>query len=450
MDEHELLVRHLVGWAEGKKRLVDPDLVSRALALRWRHDELEAGAWPPGSVERLLLTTWPAYGDDVADPDSLVESLDTLWRFLRATGRMRAHSVSPAQLRAEARRAARQMHEALEDPARHSAGRVLQDFGRSIGITLDGVEDTDELQARLDRIQGAWNALPQAERVRLMPDPSPKSYTGQRFTSMVQHARTPQELDEGADPLPLRGDPQLAADDARGARFVRSCLELATWVGEGREVTSIGVLRPAIGRDAYRHLDLWTWERELDRFPGIESRARDSEVDSLMAEAALNSWTSAGDCLPLDRLWYSVVYAGIVEVSGRTAHTSAVVPESDREWLRLAFGLILGMCVRLGPHAIEPVVRALDFLMGEEEDEVPIQTLREWWLSGAPRSWSVDAEFMHELWRDRLDRAMFHFDDTGLWQRDETTVRLTDLGREFGPVLVNAADTGLLSDDPEP
>ena len=173
-SDHEILVHHARVWAESKGRALDADALGEVLELRRAYDEYADGDWPPGSAERLLLVTWPGYGPPPPDQDTLQQTLDTFWGFLRATGRLRAGSASPAELRREARRALPRMATAYSDPALHSQGRVLADFGREIGVELDGAADVADLQERLAEVQGAWNALPTEERLRRMPDPSPK------------------------------------------------------------------------------------------------------------------------------------------------------------------------------------------------------------------------------------------------------------------------------------
>ena len=187
MSDHELLLRHAESWASTKRRPFDRPLVETVLDLRHHHDAAPATQWPPGSVERVLLTLWPAYGPaDAPEAETLSAALDTYFRFLRVTGRLASGSAQPAQLTKEARRAARNMADAIADPSRHSQGRVLADFGREIGIDLDDAGSVEELQGRLGRVQDAWNALPVEERRRRMPDPSAKGLVGQAMTGSLQ------------------------------------------------------------------------------------------------------------------------------------------------------------------------------------------------------------------------------------------------------------------------
>jgi hypothetical protein len=442
MDEHDLLVRHLADWASKKKRSFDRELVSEALELRWQHDELAAGDWPSGSAERLLLVTWPAYGQRVEDPEALVTALDTLWRFLRATGRMRSGSAAPTELRAEARRASAGMAAAFDDPSSRSIGSVLLDFGRERGIDLDGAEDLEDAQARLDLIQAAWNALPDDERRRLMPDRGPKSVRGARFSEEANAM-----LGADDEPTVPRGDLATAAAQARSSPFVTSCLALADWVGERRAVTDIGVLRPAVAREAYVALDLWQWERTHGRPHYPDEVLSNPETDRLLAQTAMQAWSTAADCDALHRLWFAAVSADLVEVrrtfARRLEGRGAV---TDREWVQLAALLVVANAVRMGGHAVEPLLGAL-MIANLDGDGASMAEIRDWWYSRIPATTVGDEEFWQRLYDNRLDAVFDEFDDTGIWERDDTSLALTDLGRECTLALLAAVDAGILHPD---
>lgn len=177
------------------------------------------------------------------------------------------------------RRALPKMAAAFDDPANHSQARVLAAYGRSIGVDLDAPADSiEEVQARLDLIMHAWNDLPQAERLRLMPNPASKSLRSAELTMMANDT-----LQQPKEMIP-RGDVQASGRDARTSGYVSACLALADWVGDGRQVTAAGFLRPAVAREAYQHLDLWTRDRTYDKraHPG-------SVLDDLPAEAAVKT-----------------------------------------------------------------------------------------------------------------------------------------------------------------
>jgi hypothetical protein len=430
------LIEAAEAWAAQRSRPLDTDLLAPALELRENHDDYPASYWPPRSAERLLLVTLPAYGHELPDPERLTAALDTFWGFLRATGRMRVNSASPAALRKEARRALPKMAAAFDDPAHHSQGRILARYGRSIGVDLEAPADSmEDLQARLDLIMQSWNDLPDQERRRLMPDPSAKSLKAAELTMMVNDA-PPQHAEDSVRP----GDLEASGRDARDSGFVSACLALADWVGDGKPVTAAGLLRPAVAREAYKQLDLWRWEHAYDQVTyGAAFDHLPPEADALRAEAALHSWRSAGECLALDRLWWSATAAGLVEVGSTKARRSDRIPVTPEQWRDLALVLTTGLCQRLGQWACEPLIGVLGPAV--LTDGVASMTeIREWWRGRCP---TAMAEVLADSWAQRLDLALFHFDDCGIWRRTDQQIRLTDLGRDFTIVYFRLLDSDL-------
>ena len=111
MDQHELLIRHAVAWADKRKQPLDRELLKTVLNLRDFHDATAPQEWQAGSAEHLMLVRWPSHGPSgVPDVDRLVETLGSFWRFLRGTGRMASSSADPRELAKEARRAAPRQH----------------------------------------------------------------------------------------------------------------------------------------------------------------------------------------------------------------------------------------------------------------------------------------------------------------------------------------------------
>ncbi len=384
MGDHELLIRHARAWAAKKGQHLDEDVLAAVLGLRDRYDGLAYGSWPAGSAERLLLTMWPDNGLALLDPDELGETLATFWGFLRATGRMASESATPAALRKEAARSLPKMAEAYDDPVRRSTAP---------GRTRVPAPDLPE-----------------------MP---------------------------GSEPADVHASGRLA----REAEFVGSCLALADWVGEGREVTGAGFLRPAVAREAYRHLDLWPWERTHDamvmRKIGLPEKHLSPEVDELMARTALAAWNSAGDCLPLDRLWYACVEAGLVRVGSKKATRASQPLESDEQWRDLGLTLVSALCVRLGDYEVEPLPGVL-LHAHAAGGRVPLGRVREWWDARCPdvlRDMGID-------WTARLDEVLFQFGGCNLWSLHDDELALTEFGRDFLSADLTGKDFGLV-DGPE-
>lgn len=458
MSENILLLRHAGRWAETKNRPLDGDLLETVVDLRQHHDHLPATSWPAGSVEALLLERWPAHGPlDLPDLVTLRDTLDTYWRFLRATGRMSSGSAAPADLVKEARRVLPKMADACSDRARFSTGRVLQDFGRSIGISLDDpASGVDEINARLQRITEAWNELPTEERKRLLPDPSPKSAAAQAMTEAVNAVLGQADVaddEDDEDESVRRGDPAVAAVQVRESAYLRSCFALAEWVGDGREVTATGVLRPAVARQAYLDLDLTTWEREWRRRDGqlVSIEEESAEVAALLDKLGLDYWRTAGDCLPLDRLWYACDAAELVDIGSRRATRRERRLESDLDWLMCGATLVFALMQRCTSHRSE-VVRALLFhLLLAEDGTVDIRGFRRWWHTrsafGATPQTPELVRLVTNLQNERLDWALQMFADTALWVRDGDRLTITDFGREFTVVVGKAVEAGYFDDD---
>ncbi|HYN28865.1 MAG TPA: hypothetical protein VES95_03205 [Dermatophilaceae bacterium] len=470
--EHRILLEHARRWAETKKRPLDADLVETVLGLRTAYDDRSAQSWPAGSAEDLVLVRWPAHGPrELPALDALSGSLDTFWRFLRATGRMSSGSAEPAALLKELRRALPGMAEASADRANWSQGRVFADFGASIGIDLEMSESAEELQEKLDRIMAAWNALPTEQRIELMPDPAPRSASGVAFTDLVNEhlaaggtadPRPPGrggEEDEDDVPELRRGDPVIAAREARSSALTTACLRLAGWVGGRAEVTASGVLRPAVAREAYAVLGLFEWERTHQRH--LRHLAESDDLgDEEWAELARTSsagWRSALDCVALDRLWWACRTAGLVDVGATVARATVEQPTSDREWVELACLLLLGIVHRQGLTWSEPLLGTLLFAMLADDGEVPLGVVREWWLErqGLPPDAADDADTDdHDLPRllrwiitEQVDEVLRMFDDAQLWVRQGDWLTITELGREFGGMLSAAVERDLFAED---
>lgn len=458
--DHDLLLTHATRWAEKKKRPLDAELLETVLDLRGAYDDRSPGSWPAGSAEQLVLVRWPPHGPrETPEPGALADTLETWWRFLRGTGRMASGSAEPAALVKELRRALPGMAAACADRSNWAQGRVLSDFGASIGIDLSMSESQEELQDKLDALMGAWNDLPMDQRTALMPDPTPKTSAGRRMTDLINSGDAwdedewDEEDDDGLDVR--RGDPVISAREARTSDFTRACLALADWVGDRKEVTSIGVLRPAVAREAYETLDLFTWERAHAAMYTDRHRVQaysEAEWD-VLRQSAPHSWTSAADCEPLARLWSACYAAGLVDVHRTVAKATDARPATDLEWLDLGLRLFLGLVSHTVGERREVLLGTLLIPLAADDGAIPVGAITQWWLEhkGFDRLVADHGEDGARIFRDiytrDVERVLHTFHDTGLWTRSDGWLTITEFGRDAGRVLAAAVDEGLFEED---
>ena len=462
VDDNELLLRHAQRWANERGRSLDRDLLETALNLRATHDGYAANRWPTHSVEHLMLVRWPAHGPiDLPDPASLMHSLDTFWRFLRTTGRMAASSAAPAQLLQEAKKAAKRMAAACADPANYAASKSLLAYGRELGISMDDAPDMEALQDRFQRITEAWNALPIEERRRLSGDSvNTGSRIGQALTEAVTAGAHPGLPSGWSMPEAPRldappgedsyypQDPAVTAPLIRQSGYVRALLALCEWLGDGREVTATGVLRPTVARQAYADLDLWSWDRPwATQRPDHQS----GEDEETLRARATSWWRTAADCEALDRLWAPAVEAGLIVISGRSARFDpSNLPRTDGEWAQLGQLLLLALALRLSRTVVDPLLHVLVRLIpafgGRSSTAAALQQL--WWQSPANTDAAEHAEFdwARELIDTSVWRALGYFDDCGLWIHRHNRLAATDLAWDFTLSLITAMERGLFDD----
>jgi hypothetical protein len=100
----------------------------------------------------------------------------------------------------------------------------------------------------------------------------------------------------------------------------------------------------------------------------------------------------------------------------------------------------------MGGYAVEPLLGTLVFA-NQDADGTSMAEIRDWWYSRIPAGTVGDEELWERLYDDRLDAVFDEFDDTGIWERDDTSLALTDLGRECTLALLAAVDAGILHPD---
>lgn len=458
MGEHELILRHAASWADTKGRRIDRDVLETVLDLRGYHDDLAPQAWPSGSVDYLLLTRWPSHGPvEPPDTETLLATLDSFWRFLRATGRMAAGSADPKTLLREARRAAPRMAEACADPAGRGAAKSLIEFGRGIGLSLEDAGSVEEAEAILQQVTARFNELPDAERHRLMPGQTAYqgSVLGRSATRLMHQGMEPGwasagEPDEGPEEMMPREDPAVVAPLVRGSAFVQQCLRLCAWVGERKEVTATGVLRLAEARAAYRALDLSGWEharRQLSAHPRFDGPVPPPEE---LAKQSLDAMRSAGDCWPLHRLWSACEMAGRLTIGRTTVRAEVPADLDDAQWAQTGVTMVaapLLLSPAWGNQEIQ--VGALLMLLEPGVSSVTEQRVCDWYWTRPSNYLSRFAEQIPDARADSdrwVRSALLELEDTGVWRRRGRTLHGTPLGHELGIVVAGLIESGLLGE----
>ena len=439
---HRLLLSHFSNWSQTKGRDVDVPLLESLLDLRATYDDLEPTLWPLGSVQDLLLRLLPAKGPTEPLPsDATVDALDAYFRFLRNTGRMSARSATPADLTKEARRSAKKMSAAALDRANWSPGKSIIDFGSSIGISLNDLSSADEVQDRLDEIAAAWNDLPIHERQRLDP---PKDNLSGRGRAMAAYQTDDEvaaliksfryEMPEGELPSPSEIAPII-----REAGLLGQIEALARWIQPRAEVTATEVLRPAAARQAFEDLGLVAWWRGWLLCDYVDrSSSEDIEV-ALESIVSRQSWRSARDCIPLDRLWSAAIACQVINIEGRWAYASWPQELDDDGTVTLA--LRAGLDVLFSyldgdfPFAMPVASYALLRSYVRRPRSVPLEEIEEfvlsWVLTPSKRADADFNDFYRHMIRSTTRHALYRLDDLGIFSQQDNEITLTSWGDVF-------------------
>lgn len=457
MDQHELLIRHAVAWADKRKQPLDRELLETVLNLRDFHDATAPQEWPAGSAEHLMLVRWPSHGPSgVPDVDRLVETLGSFWRFLRGTGRMASSSADPRELAKEARRAAPRMPGVCADPTRHGAAKSLVEFGASMGLSLDEAGSMEELNERMQQIVEAWNALPDDQRMAMSPSSAHQgSLRGMAATDLMASLLRD---DDGLDDvfglsdedgnIPFADLAEVAAD-VRAAPFVQQCRRLVEWVGErGREITPKQVLRLAPAREAYDLLGLGDWEREADRLAYGDLVAElPPEAQERWTARTQESFRSAADCRPLDRLWTACLEAGLIELSRTRAYAAWDEPSSDEEWRHRGVVLASAVLIHAAPTRVPPLLGALLHLLDPERPSLPLPELEDWWWD-SPKNPLTRLGYRDERARlhsdSALSRALHEMDDLRVWRREGDALLPTAFGHDVALMASTLVEEGVI------
>jgi hypothetical protein len=238
--------------------------------------------------------------------------------------------------------------------------------------------------------------------------------------------------------------PDVVGPIVRQAAYFRKVVDLAHWVGEqGKEITAIGVLRPALARQAYADLGLGPWQRELlqrlypdERLPGVAAMGRDAWIEREMQQ----TWRTAVDCEELHRLWCGAVACGLVRLEGRRAFLTDRFPESDDDWTNVGVRAAAGLAelVRENPLATAILTHALleSYVSGcgPVAKKATVDFILTWVLSASRRAEWGDTGWREEFFGPDVEVAAWVMGDTGIYRDEGEALALTP----FGDVFVTA------------
>ena len=109
----------------------------------------------------------------------------------------------------------------------------------------------------------------------------------------------------------------------------------------------------------------------------------------------------------------------------------------------VGLALLAGLTVRIGSYEREPLMGVLAKAV-LRDGPVPMEEIRAGWDARLPASMS---DLLESVWPGRLDVVLHQYDDTGIWERSDRELVLTDLGRDFALVYLKMIEEGWLDDE---
>jgi hypothetical protein len=348
------------------------------------------------------------------------------------------------------------MTAAARDQKNWSPTKSMINFGEGMGISLDDLSTTEELQGRLNEIAAAWNELPIHERQRLSPregDLSGRSaamaayQTDDEIEALIQTFRY--EMPQGELP-----SIEEVAPIVEKAGLLRQVEALTRWVDPRAEVTATKVLRPASARQAFDDLGLVDWTREWlrhgDSWRRLSPEDGEPVIDKL---ASAQNWRSARDCLALDRLWNAALSCRVIRIDGRWAYASW--PERPDGEAIVRLGIDAGIDLLFSYLDDDPLfgIPLLGYALlrsyVRRPRTVPFQEIidfAETWIWTAAERRGPDRDFDRRWLRSALGVALYRLSDLGIFLQTENEVTLNAWGDVFVSAWLNV-ELGASEDD---
>lgn len=240
--------------------------------------------------------------------------------------------------------------------------------------------------------------------------------------------------DRAAVPQP---DVSEVAREVRASRYVANSLALARWVGAGRATTATDHLTPQVGRDAYVAVGLDRDDPARDAWLGWE-------------------WTNAADCHAVNRLWWPLIDAGLLNISEGRAVSQLPRPAgpdgvwSDGQLVEFAHALYVSLLRTLSVPARQIIVGTLFAGLVSRRHTVHRDEVAEWFaqlnnLGSQLPHFSLDDMDSQTCARRCVDLTLPEMHDFGAWRVDGATVYLGPLGVDLARTTSGYLDAGVIT-----
>jgi hypothetical protein len=162
---------------------------------------------------------------------------------------------------------------------------------------------------------------------------------------------------------------------------------------------------------------------------------------------ARDSFRSAADCRPLDRLWTACLEAGLLELSRTRVYEVWEEPSSDEQWRQLGAVLASSVLVHAPPSYGPVLTGALLHLLDPARESMSLAELEDWWWQSPKNASTQLGEQDEELraWSDSaLHRALHQMHDLRVWRREGDALLPTAFGHDVALMAITLAENGII------
>lgn len=227
------------------------------------------------------------------------------------------------------------------------------------------------------------------------------------------------------------------AKQVRASRYVADSLALAQWVGSGRATTASDHLLPQLGQQAYVAV-------KLDR----HDQAREAWLGQ--------TWRNSADCHALNRLWWPLIDAGLLNITGGQAVSQLPPPAgpygnwSDGQLVDFAHALYVSLLRTLSVPARQIIVGTLFAGLVSQHHTAHRDEVANWFaqlnsLDSHLPQFSFDDVDWQTCARRCVDLTLPEMHDFGAWQVQGPTIHLGPLGVDLAQTTSGYLDAGVVT-----